>query len=656
MHAPAQAATLNLSPVSGSFTVGSTFSVSVMLDSENESINTIGLSVSFPADKLQLVSPSTGNSIISIWTTLPRVDNHKGTLELQGGIPGGIKSSAAIVTTMVFRVTSVGSAVVKINDTSKVLLNNGQGTDSLRQKTNGVYSLVLPPPAGPIVSSPTHPDQSKWYSNPSAVLNWAPEQNVDGYSYMLSDNPADLPDDISEGTKQSVVYKNLGDAVRFFHIKSLKDGSWGGVTHFALKIDTTPPADFPIDIIPEARTDRKQPIVQFATTDAASGIDHYQLKLIALSPDANNEFAGQPLFVEVNSPYVTPELDLGAYDVIVRAFDIAGNHREVTTRLTVVNPLFTVVRGEGVRLSDSPTIPWMWVWIVLLIILIVVSFIAWRVRAWHHRLRDQRASRELPDKLKRDMDELRMFREKYGKIACALVFAFLLIALPVRADNTVTSPPIIDTVSRSITNEDIFYVGGKSDTGGSIVVIYLQNLSTGETLNETVTVDARGSWFYRHSGFLTSGNYLLWAQNKIGDQVSPPSPQETIQVRTTAIHVGSSRLTMETMYLGITIAALLFLGVLAVYIIWHAKRGTAHKRQLLSEIRAAEEAIRRGFAVIRRDIQSELEIIRKVKLDKNASFEEKKREELLLQDLENIEQSIGKEIWELEQTEAGSPR
>ena len=62
----AEAATLSAGPTTGTFTVGSTFDVSLFLDTEGKPVNTIAAFLSFPADKLQLVSPTTGKSIISI--------------------------------------------------------------------------------------------------------------------------------------------------------------------------------------------------------------------------------------------------------------------------------------------------------------------------------------------------------------------------------------------------------------------------------------------------------------------------------------------------------------------------------------------------------------------------------------------------------------
>lgn len=655
---PARAAVMTLSPSTGTFTVGSTFTVSVFLNTEGESINTVGTSISFPADKLQLVSPSTGNSIISLWTSLPQVDNHRGLVTLQGGIPGGIKVSNGVITTLTFRVKSVGTAVIKFTDKSKVLLNDGQGSDALKQTTNGVYILMLPPPLGPQVVSETHPDQTRWYSNPTLSLQWSSEIAVEGYSYVVNSEPVDIPDDISEGIKKSVTYRQLSDGIRYFHIKSLKDGSWGGTSHFAIKIDTTPPAGFPVEIIPSARTTRKQPIVQFSTTDNLSGIEHYELKIVPLQISSAlkggiNPETSQPLFIDAVSPYVMPELELGKYDVIVRAYDNAGNIQETIQHLAIVPPLFTFISTQGLRIGERLTIPWLVLALFFGFIFAILLLVAWRVRRWHRRVLEQKLQRELPGHVKNQLDELMAYRAKYGKIAI-LVLVFLtslIFAPPTWAQPVEVSPPIITTVSRDISNNEIFYIGGKIDTASTTVIIYLQNTATNETISEVVVSDKRGEWFYRHDTFLNSGNYLLWVQSKFGQAVSPPSPQVQIKVHTTALQIGASRFSVESIYAGLLLVALLILVALVIYIIAHATQAKKHLAQVMKEIREAEESVRRGFAVLRRDIQAELEILHNLKKSKELTSEEVAKEAQLMKDLDDVEKYIGKEIWDIERVE-----
>lgn len=647
----AASASLSLTPNSGSFVVDSTFEMSVYLDTQGESVNTIELNIKFPPDKLQLVSSSTGKSIIGIWTSQPKYNNQTGTIYLVGGIPGGINVSRGLISTFTFRVRAVGSAVVKF-DTSRVLLNDGLGTEVLTQNYNSIYELTLPPPAGPVVISETHPDQSQWYSNTSASLQWKNEGAEQGFSYVLNDEPVDIPDDISEGTQHNVLYKALSEGRHYFHIRSLRDGVWGGTTHYAINIDPTPPADFKIEIIPDARTTRKQPVFQFATTDAASGLDHYELRVVPLN-QAPNEAGNNEFFIEAQSPYISNELGLGNYDVIIRAFDKAGNIREVTQRLEVVNATFKYIGGKGLEFKSLFIIPWWIVWILFAIIILILLWMSRRLEFWHMLLDHKRKHKPLPDHIQQQINELQNYRSKYGKLS-AIILAIVVTFMfgpSVKAASEVLPPPVVTTISNSISDKDIFYIGGQTGVVDAEVVVYLQSLDSSATQSETIKTEKNGEWFYRHDSFLPAGSYLLWTQTKVGDQQSPPSPQITLNVETTAINFGATRISYVTLYLIMVIVLSLIVIGLIIYIIHKFRHGHVKHQTMVREISEAEASVRRGFAVLNRDIQAELEIIKLAKLNQKLSIEGKKREQELLKDLADIEQYLSKEIWDIEEAE-----
>lgn len=649
----AHAASLLLSPSSGSFSVDSTFEVSVFLDTQGKSVNTVSAVLNFPADKLQLVSPTTGKSIISIWTAQPKFDNADGVISLQGGIPNGINVSKGLITTLTFRVKRVGIAVVKFSDSSDVLLNDGKGTSALENTQSGVYELILPPPAGPIVASETHPDQTQWYPSTNVILKWEPILATEGYSYILSDDPTTIPDNISLGIKNNVVYKNLGNGTHYFHIKSLRDGIWGGVTHFAINIDNVLPADFKIEISPSAYTSSKNQIVNFITTDDLSGIDRYEYKVISLKPEIGDKKVSDNshnFFIEAESPQIL-NLGLGSYDIIVRAFDKAGNVREVTQRLNVVVPLFEIVSSQGIRISGLFTVPWIWCAIIFAFIFLLLLYSAWRARKWHKGIEVKKSTNQLPLQVKNQLSELQKYRQRYGKILVILMlFGSLFATHIVKAEQVELSVPFVSTVSRNISNEDIFYIGGKTDTADESVIIYLQNLQTGETISETVNSDKKGNWFYRYPTFLSTGNYILWAQTKLGEQISPPSPQIQMNVRPTAIQFGGSRLSYESLYFFIAISLLLMLIALILFIGYHLYHGRKKHKIFEKEVREAEESVRRGFAVLKRDIEAELVAVRKAGPN-GLSKEVKQKEQQLLRDLESIGEHISKEVWDIERTE-----
>lgn len=643
------AALLSVSPAGGTFTVGSTFDVSLYLNSEKKSINAIDISLSFPPQMLQLVSPSTGKSIIGIWVIQPNVNNETGRLDLKGGIPSGITTSSGLITTLTFRVKSVGKASMRFLDSSKVLLNDGFGTDDLNNTLNGVFDLVLPPPAGPEVISETHPNPAQWYANPNAVLKWVKEEAVEGYSYSISSEPTDIPDDIVDSAQESVTYRDLGDGIQYFHIKALRNGSWGGTTHFSLRVDTSPPAEFPVTVIPAARTTRSRPVVEFQTTDAYSGMDHYEIKFIPLN---TGQEKSQPLFVEAVSPYVSQNLELGNYDIIVRAYDQASNVREVKQRLSIVTGTFKIIQENGLQFREGSILPWTYVWLALGLLVFLLFLLAWIIRRWHRKVEQRHVAQELPSEVGVMLNELNSYRQKYGKIAVVVlcILAGMWSAPRIHAQELGVAPPIINQLSTEITNQDIFYVGGKAPVDAT-VVLHIQNKQTGNVYSETVQADGSGEWFYRHNTFLPKGDYIVWAQAKSGNTQSVPSPQQLMHVTVSALQFGGSRLSLEIIYGALlALLGLVIIGLL-LFIVFHSYHGRKKKKKLLENFRQAEESVRRGFAVLRRDLQAELEAMDHMHLKGKLSEEGRERQLHLMHDLEQVEKYIGREIWELEQEE-----
>jgi len=650
----ASASALLLSSSTGTHLVDSTFDISIILDTQGKSVNAVDVDLRFPADMLQLVSPKTNLSVISIWTSQPQFNNQTGRIRLQGGIPGGVNLRNALISTVTFRVKSVGTAILRFGDESKVLLNDGLGTDDLSKRGDAIFTLLLPPPGGPIVVSDTHPDQSVWYRDSTVALKWSNKEAVQGYSYILNGDPASTIDDTSEGVRESISYSSLSDGQHYFHIKALRDGLWGGRTHFSIKIDSTPPAVFPIDILPASHTTSRDPIIKFSTTDSHSGLQHYELKMVPLKPSAEGTAVGdESLFIETESPYIAPKLGIGPYDVIVRAYDNAGNFQEVVERLTITDNLFGSISAEGVFLFGF-LVSWAWLITILILIIVALAGVMIGVRRWHRNLDRQRAARELPEMIRTQLDDLKKMKGKYSVPLALLLMLGTLFTLPlsvVLAQQIELAPPLVTTVSRNVSNNEIFYVGGKTESPDIELVLYTQNLSTGETQSYALKSDKKGEWFYRHNTFLSTGRYLLWTQAKIGEQLSPPSPQIEMQVGKAAIQFGVSRISYETLYMLIIAALSLIILVFIILILIDYRRGREKHKRFLKEFNEVEESIRRGFAILRRDIQKEIEALQKLKLNKRLEEEEEERERQLLRDLEEVERRIGKELWDVQKVE-----
>lgn len=326
-------ASLKISPNTGVYEVGSTVDVSFLLDTGGDSVNTVNADIQFPPDKLQVVNPAASTSFISLWVTAPTYSNTDGTLSFAGGLPNpGIKTSAGVISTVTFRVKAAGQATVRYAATSKVLRNDGEGTNILSSTGTATFTLKTPPPAGPVVASPTHSDANQWYNNPTVQFQWEPPNGATGYSTVFDQAAKTVPPDTVSTTTTSTTVKATGDGVWYFHIKAKTADGWGGVTDFPVQIDTTPPANFTPKLDKATMTTDESGTLRWLTTDGASGIDHYEVKQLPknVNPGENT------LFVEASSPYPIPKLPAGQYEYVVRAIDRAGNTTDGSTALTVV--------------------------------------------------------------------------------------------------------------------------------------------------------------------------------------------------------------------------------------------------------------------------------------------------------------------------------
>lgn len=679
---PAQAANFSISPASGTYTVGSTFDVSVLVDTNNQEINAVQMQLAFPADKLQLVSPSAGSSIIEIYTTPPRFDNSRGTVSIVGGIPNGVNVKSGLISKLTFRVKGVGPATLRFTGESQILLNDGRGTNVMDNALGATYKLELPPQQGPIVLSDTHPDQEIWYSNNNVNLKWdVGLEPASNYSYTISDNPTDTPDDTPETSGTSVNYKQVSDGINYFHIKAFRDGRWGGISHYSLKIDTTAPADFPISVIPSARTKITNPIFDFKTTDSLSGVDRYEIKIVPLKIDGRpGAVPTEQLFVQTDSPYRSPDLLYGSYDAIVRVYDKAGNIREVVQRVEISNSLFWFLSQDGLVLPFNQFIKWPLAFAVLLLLLILLLVIAYILRKWYKLAHEKVVQNQLPSTLANQIMELHQYKAKYGKLLVLVLVLFGFASLHFGSAHVVLAqttqfiddsseaassqptstptsieppgseltPPVISSYSSNIKDDELFYVSGRTVEPNSEVVVHLQSLVNGSAFDFTVSADRRGDWSYRHDGFLSGGKYIVWAHAKDGNKLSSPSPQVEMDVKPIAINWGNSRITYQTVYLSLIGALVVGVLGLLIYIILHGLLLRRRRLAFADSVRAAEDGLRTGFLSLKRDLEAELTLMKRVTDGGELAGEQKVRAEQLHQDISNIERIIGLEIAQAE--------
>ncbi|MDQ3245051.1 MAG: cohesin domain-containing protein [bacterium] len=380
-----------LSPKTGTFVEGSTFDVPILINTKGRSINGIEITVHFDKNKLSVIRPAGGTSIIGVWVEPPSYDNTRGLVRYVGVIPNGITTESGLIGNITFQAKSVGQATVSFAGNSKILLNDGLGTESIVEFDRGSYNITPKAPLGVVVFSDTHPFQSDWYNNNSPVLSWDQDTQVEGFSYVMDNIPNTIPPNEINTNATTKSFEGLTDGLWYFHIKANKQGIWGTTGHFLVRIDTVPPAVFKPEVnyllAAVALVDRT--LVSFFTTDNLSGVDHYEVGVI----DKKQPVTVSPIFEKAESPYQVPLTKDGELRVIVRAIDKAGNIRDVSIN---VAPPFLITKF----IQDNI------VYILLAIILMGFFGLLLHYLVGHHILRNLRRFRAFVTREEKENEQI----------------------------------------------------------------------------------------------------------------------------------------------------------------------------------------------------------------------------------------------------------
>ena len=148
----AGAASLSLDPSTGTYGPGDTFIVNVRLDTDSsQCINAAHVLIDYPTATLRAVDFGRGNSIFSLWISDPKLDTDAGTIDFQGGVPGGYcgripgdPALSNILGSIVFSVvgTSRKSAAIHIDPVSLLYANDGLGTAVVPALQNAAITIA----------------------------------------------------------------------------------------------------------------------------------------------------------------------------------------------------------------------------------------------------------------------------------------------------------------------------------------------------------------------------------------------------------------------------------------------------------------------------------------------------------------------------------
>jgi hypothetical protein len=412
-------ASLSISPDSGTFAAGKTFTVNIVIDSA-DGFNTGNATLNYDPAVLSATGVSKGSSAFSLWAVEPSFDNSKGTVSFEGGNTSPLTGKKTILSVS-FKGLTEGKTDLSFSAGS-VLAADGKGTDILGAKNGASFTIgakelaVEPPPAppaaptdtgggggvkpdAPIVSSPTHSDESLYYNAKKAKFTWDLPPDVTVVRLALDTSGSTTPTTNYDPAISEKEFDQLTDGVMYFHLRYKNDGGWGPVTHRKIMVDRTPPPAFEVEATTDASS--SDVILKFSATDTLSGIDHYELTVDGGTP------VKASLAELLSGEYNLTGQELGDHKLKVAAFDKAGNAGEGAANFKITYDAEAAKKG----LDEGEAKPTDW---RLIIDIVLVAFIAFLLGyLWYERgafLHEKYVS-------KREADEV---RDNLGNIFAAL--------------------------------------------------------------------------------------------------------------------------------------------------------------------------------------------------------------------------------------------
>jgi len=339
------AATLSLTPVTGSLTVGETLAVQVVTTSAEQPLNAISGTINFPPALVEVVGLSKASSLFTYWVAEPSFDNATGVIKFEGVVPNpGWRGASGQILTVRFRGKQAGQAGLNFTGGS-VLANDGEGTNLLQNFTGAQLTIkpirLTPPPTesttaiaapeAPEITSSTHPDPSRWYANNNPKFDWVLPPGIIGVNILADREPNTNPGVKSDGLFSTYDYEKVKDGVWYVHLRLQNKAGWGDISHFAFRIDTVSPIELKLDEAP--RTDPTDPLVKFEITatdppaGGGSGIDHYEVSL-----DSGVATIWRDLSDHL---YEVGRVKPGQHSLLVKVYDAAGNQLAGSADFTV---------------------------------------------------------------------------------------------------------------------------------------------------------------------------------------------------------------------------------------------------------------------------------------------------------------------------------
>ncbi len=338
------AANLVVSPSGGTYSVGKSFSVDVLVSNNKDNINAVSGELSFPTELLQVTSISKSGSLIGMWAEEPAFSNSDGKATFEGvSLNPGFSGTSGKVVTITFRVKAEGRASVVFKSGS-VLANDGNATNVLGTLGSANFTLEESSPvvepttpkstpvvstdnAIPVISSSSYPDTSKWYSSKEASFTWTLPTGATAVRTLYDEKPSSVPSKVFDPAITNRSFTVEGQGTLYLHVQARTSAGWGAVAHYPFKIDAEGPEKLKVIFTEGTVTTNPTPAVLITAEDSLSGIDRFTVAVDG----------GAEVSYEVNDSnlYYLPKQSSGKHTAVVTAYDKAGNKDSISVEYTI---------------------------------------------------------------------------------------------------------------------------------------------------------------------------------------------------------------------------------------------------------------------------------------------------------------------------------
>jgi hypothetical protein len=349
-------ATLSVSPSTGVYVSGKTFTVKVVVNTEGKPINAAEGTLKFNPQELSVVSIDKSSSIFNLWVTEPTFSNSAGTINFSGGMPSGYTGSAGNIFNITFRSTSASTARLSLTNGS-ILANDGMGTNILSGMSGGTFTIQAPSsqpspevveyvapantPSAPKIKSISHVE-GEWSKEKKVLLSWELPGGVVAIRTSLDNSPSTIPTKVYDNPIKDITLDDVSDGVSYFHIQFKNADGWGKITHYKISIDTEKPESFEIKSPENADFTNPVQILKLEVKDRTSGVIKYKIKV---DDSEIYEYIDEKDTHEVELQSLLP----GYHSVVIEAIDRAGNSVVGTYSFTILafdKPIFTEYPSE----------------------------------------------------------------------------------------------------------------------------------------------------------------------------------------------------------------------------------------------------------------------------------------------------------------------